>query len=114
MNRSENYYQLPYSKVTVSAFNRKDKLALSEAVTDHSRLSASRSERGKDTTLDHYTIRLYNTALQVSAHNSYIFTNIFNRFVKGTHESTKGSLFAYVGVYVSGILDSGGMILPMG
>ena len=63
MNRSENYYQLPYSKVTVSevtlcAVNRKDKLALSEAVTDHSRLSASRSERGKDTTLDHY-----NTAL---------------------------------------------------
>ena len=85
MNRSENYYQLPYSKVTVSevtscAFNRKDKLALSEAVTDHSRLSASRSERAKDITLDHYTIRLYNTALQVSAHNSYIhvFTNIFN------------------------------------
>ena len=83
MNRSENYYQLPYSKVTVSeviscAFNRKDKLALSEAVTDHSRISASRSERGKDTTLDHYTIRLYNTALQVSAHNSNIYTNIFN------------------------------------
>ena len=63
VNRSEKYYQLPYSKVTVSedtscAFNRKDKLALSEAVTDHSRLSASRSERGKDTMLDHY-----NTAL---------------------------------------------------
>ena len=58
MNRSENYYQLPYSKVTVSkvtscSVNRKDKLALSETVTDHSRLSASRSERGKDTTLDH-------------------------------------------------------------
>ena len=50
MNRSENYYQLPYSKVTVSkvtscSVNRKDKLALSETVTDHSRLSASRSER---------------------------------------------------------------------
>ena len=63
MNRSENYYQLPYSKVTVSevtscAVNRKDKLPLSEAVTDNSWLSASRSERGKDTTLDHY-----NTAL---------------------------------------------------
>ena len=58
MNRSENYYQLPYSKVTVSkvtscSVNRKDKLALSVTVTDHSRLSASRSERGKDTTLDH-------------------------------------------------------------
>ena len=35
-------------------------------------------------------------------------------FVKGTHASTKGSLFAYVGIYVSGIPDCGGMILHMG
>ena len=53
MNGSENYYQLPYSKVTVSkvtscAFNRKDKPTLSETVTDHlapQDLSAARTLR---------------------------------------------------------------------
>ena len=34
--------------ITSWAFTRKDNLVLPEAVTDHSRLSASRSERGKD------------------------------------------------------------------